>query len=87
MSRYFLSFCGRQEESAILISRLLLRMRRMNVASIRLTPTKNEWNLITRVWTFYYSCFDNLSRETYAKHIVGPSIVVARKPQPSVITS
>ena len=55
-------------------------MRRMNVASIRLTPTKNEWNLITRVWTFYYSCFDNLSRETYAKHIVGPSIVVARKP-------
>ena len=53
---------------------------RMNVASIRLTHTKNEWNLITRVWTFYYSCFDNLSRETYAKHIVGPSIVVARKP-------
>ena len=29
-------FCGRQEEPAILISRLLLRMRRMYVASIRL---------------------------------------------------
>ena len=30
------SYCGRQEEPAILISRLLLRMRRMYVASIRL---------------------------------------------------
>ena len=29
-------YCGRQEEPAILISRLLLRMRRMYVASIRL---------------------------------------------------
>ena len=29
-------YCGRQEEPAILIPRLLLRMRRMNVASIRL---------------------------------------------------
>ena len=82
MSRYLLPFCGRQEEPAILISRLLLRMRRMYLASIRLTSTKNEWNLITRVWTFYHSCFDNLSHETYAKHIVGPSIVVARKPLP-----
>ena len=26
----------------------------------------------------YHSCFDNLSRETYAKHIAGPTIVVAR---------
>ena len=32
----FVSLCGRQEEPAILISRLLLRMRRMYVASIRL---------------------------------------------------
>ena len=30
------SNCGRQEEPTILISRLLLRMRRMYVASIRL---------------------------------------------------
>ena len=30
------SICGRQEEPAILISRLLLRMRRMYVASIGL---------------------------------------------------
>ena len=29
-------YCGRQEEPAILIARLLLRMRRMCVASIRL---------------------------------------------------
>ena len=28
--------CGRQEEPAILISRLLIRMRRMYLASIRL---------------------------------------------------
>ena len=32
----FSYFCGRQEEPAILISRLLLHMRRMYVASIRL---------------------------------------------------
>ena len=32
----FISLCGRQEEPAILISRLSLRMRRMYVASIRL---------------------------------------------------
>ena len=36
--------CGPQEEPAILISRLLLRMRCMCVASIRWTSTKNEWN-------------------------------------------
>ena len=36
--------CGRQKEPAILISRLLLRMRRMYVASIHLTSTKNVWN-------------------------------------------
>ena len=36
--------CGRQEEPAILISRLLLRMRRMYVASIRLDFNKNVWN-------------------------------------------
>ena len=38
------SYCGRQEEPAILIYRLLLRMRRMYVASIRLHLTKNERN-------------------------------------------
>ena len=36
--------CGRQEEPAILISRLLIRMRRMYEASIRLDFTKNVWN-------------------------------------------
>ena len=34
--RLLLLYCGRQEELAILISRLLLPMRRMYVASIRL---------------------------------------------------
>ena len=34
----------RQEEPTILISRLLLRIRRMNVASIHLDFTKKEWN-------------------------------------------
>ena len=38
------SYCERQEEPAILNSRLLLRMRRMYVASIRLDLTKNERN-------------------------------------------
>ena len=33
--RLLLLYCGRQEELAILISSLLLRMRRMYVASIR----------------------------------------------------
>ena len=31
-----IDYCGRQEKPAILISRLLLRMRRMYVTSIRL---------------------------------------------------
>ena len=31
-----MNYCGRQEETAILISRLLLRMRRMYVTSFRL---------------------------------------------------
>ena len=35
-------YCGRPGEPAILISRLLLRMRRMYVVSIRLTSIKNE---------------------------------------------
>ena len=53
-------YCGRQEEPAILISRLLLRMRHMYVASIRL-DFHWEWmeytkrDLITRVSTFYPS--------------------------------
>ena len=67
--------------AAFLISRLLLRVRRMYVASIRLDYLLEcmectERTLITRVWTFYHSlsdhaCFDNLSRETYAKHSAG----------------
>ena len=80
--------------SAILISRLVLRMRRMYVASIRLHLKNEEWvecterNLITYVWAFYHSssdhfCFDYFSRETYTKHSDGakafwPSVVVAR---------
>ena len=52
-------------EPAILISRLLLRTRRMYVASIRLDCMEcTESNLITRV-------SDHLSRETYAKHSAG----------------
>ena len=45
------SYCGRQEEPAILISRLLLRMRRMYVASIRLHLTKNERNAQNAIWS------------------------------------
>ena len=44
--------CGRQVEPAILISRLLLGMRRMYVGAFVWTSTKNEWNvrnLITSV--------------------------------------
>ena len=60
------SCCGRQEESAILISRLLLRMRRMYVASIRL-DFHGEWmdyterNLIVRVLT---DCHMKLTQST-----------------------
>ena len=45
------SYCGRQEEPAILISRLLLRMRRIYVASIRLDLTKNERNAQNAIWS------------------------------------
>ena len=69
--------CGRQEEPAILISRFLLRMCRMCIASIRL-DFHEEWVectkrfVITLVSTFYpawavHACFDHLSSETYAK--------------------
>ena len=60
------SCCGRKEEPAILISRLLLRMRRMYVASIRL-ELHGEWmdcterNLITRVLT---KCHLKLTQNT-----------------------
>ena len=46
------SSCGRQEGPAILISRLLLRMRRMYADSIPLTTNgMHIMKLITRVWT------------------------------------
>ena len=60
------SYCGRQEEPAILISRLLMRMRRMYVASIPL-EFHGEWmectegNLITRVLT---NCHMKLTQNT-----------------------
>ena len=65
--------CGQREEPAILISRLLWRMRHMNVW----TSTKNEWNAQNAIWScaFGLSITRNLitrvnylSRETYAKH-------------------
>ena len=40
MNRVSLGYCGRHEEPAILISRLLLRMRRIYVAR----EAWNEWN-------------------------------------------
>ena len=43
--------CGQQEEPAILISRLLIRMRRMYEASIRLDFTKNVWNSQNAIWS------------------------------------
>ena len=45
------SYCGRQEEPAILIYRLLLRMRRIDVSSIRLDLTKNERNAQNALWS------------------------------------
>ena len=38
-------YCGRQEETAILIFRLLLRTLRTYVSSFVWTSTKNEWNV------------------------------------------
>ena len=66
-------FGGRQEEPAILISRLLLRMRRMYVG------------LPLRMNGMRKTQFDHLSRETYGKHSVGakafrPLIIVVRTP-------
>ena len=58
--------CGRKEEPAILISRFLLRMRRMYVARIRL-DFHGEWmesterNLIMRVLT---NCHMKLTQST-----------------------
>ena len=85
---------GDKRSPQILISRLLLRMRRMYVASIRLDfheecMENTERTLITRVWTFCRSSdhvyFDHLWRESFAKRSAGakafwPSIVVARTP-------
>ena len=80
---------------AILISWLLLRMRDMYVASIRLDfhwerVEYTKRNLITRVSNVYsslsdHACFDRLTPETYAKHSIGAkafwrSINVARSP-------
>ena len=68
---------GRQEERAILISRLLLRMRHMYVASIGLDSIKNEWNAENAIWSrtmdflslvIWSRVFWHLSRETYAMH-------------------
>ena len=57
--KYFVLFwavtklCGLLEEPAILISRLLLHMHLMSVASIHLAwnSTKNEWNAQSAIWT------------------------------------
>ena len=65
MLDFFLTCCGRQEEPAILISSLLLRMRLMyvaSIASIRLDFHEGcvectECTLIKRVWSLYHSCF------------------------------
>ena len=76
--------CGRQEEPAMLISRLLLRTRRMYVAcSIRLDF--HYWMYRMHRTQSDHARFDYLSRETYAMHSAGakafwPSIVVARTP-------
>ena len=43
--------CRRQEEPAILISRLLLRMRRMRLYTFVWTSTKNEWNAQNAIWS------------------------------------
>ena len=41
-------------EPAILISRLLLGMRRMYVAAFVWTSTKNEWNVHNAIWSRPY---------------------------------
>ena len=43
-------YCGRQEEPAILIFRLLLRMRRMYVVWVW-TSFKKEWNAQNTIWS------------------------------------
>ena len=48
--------CGRKEEPAVLISRLLLNMHCMYVASIHLNGMhRTSFNLMTRIWTLYHS--------------------------------
>ena len=89
------SNCLRQEEAAILISRLLLHMKShvCNQHLFRL-PLRmkgcTKCNLITRISAFQpslsnHAYFDHLSSETYAKHSIGekafgPLIVVNRFP-------
>ena len=41
----------RAKRGARKISRTLLRMRRMDAASIRLASTKKEWNAHNRIWS------------------------------------
>ena len=68
---FFSLLRAKQEEPAILISRLLLHMRRVYVPIIRL-----DFHLSRAFAGFYTShsdraCSDHLSRETYAKHSDG----------------
>ena len=51
LSIYLTVYCGRHEEPAILISRFLLRMRRMYVARGDWNSTKNVWNAQNALWS------------------------------------
>ena len=52
------NICGWQEEPAILISRLLLRMHSTYVAAFYWTSTKNEWNAQKTIWSCAFGpCF------------------------------
>ena len=67
--------CGRQEKPAILISRLLLRMRRMYVASMFGLPLRVNRMRRTRVLTICH-----VTRHSVWAKSFWPSIVVARTP-------
>ena len=100
--KHYKTNCGQKEEPTFLISRLLIRMRRMYVTSVHLDfllrmngkhrMQFDHSHLHLDHSKSDHTCFDHLSHEPCGKHSNGakafwPSIVVAYTLKPLVITS
>ena len=94
--KHYKTNCGRKEKPTILISRLLLRMRRMYICNQCWFGLPLKMNGKHRMQFDHshlhldhlksdHTCFDHLSHKPCPKHSIGakafwPSIVVARTP-------